>query len=320
MGLLTGQTIVQGDFVSTSSGAGDSGKVAKLNASGKIINDFLLPNAQYISTAGESIAAGNAVFVADGTEVFGIQASGTEGGSSAQEGLSVGGYALSQSFTVPTWANKITVVSPTTLHKTGSPSGTIFFEIYATSSHKPTGAALASVSQALSSTAPSSITFNLTVTGGTEYAFVIRMTGETVTPTDQFYPDYADTGVTAVGYYTRSTNGGSTWGSAIQTTQITSIFNFTGTIAGRVYLASANSNKYSAQYYNNFMGFAQASVSAAASVHVAVTGVDQNQTSLTVGSIYYLSNTLGSIGTSAGAQSRKAGVALSATEILMRIV
>ena len=41
MGLNTGETVVQGDFVTTSAGAGDSGKVPKLNASGKLENSFV---------------------------------------------------------------------------------------------------------------------------------------------------------------------------------------------------------------------------------------------------------------------------------------
>ena len=41
MGLLTGQTVVQGDFVTTSAGAGDSGKVPKLNASGLLDTSFI---------------------------------------------------------------------------------------------------------------------------------------------------------------------------------------------------------------------------------------------------------------------------------------
>jgi len=42
MGLLTGQTVAQGDFVSTSAGAGDSGKAPKLNGSG-VLSDTFIP-------------------------------------------------------------------------------------------------------------------------------------------------------------------------------------------------------------------------------------------------------------------------------------
>jgi hypothetical protein len=41
MGLLTGQTVEEGDFITTSSGAGDEGKVPKLNASGVLDNSFI---------------------------------------------------------------------------------------------------------------------------------------------------------------------------------------------------------------------------------------------------------------------------------------
>jgi hypothetical protein len=40
MGLLTGQTVEEGDFISTSAGASDSGKVPKLNVIGQLDNTF----------------------------------------------------------------------------------------------------------------------------------------------------------------------------------------------------------------------------------------------------------------------------------------
>lgn len=71
-------------------------------------------------------------------------------------------------------------------------------------------------------------------------------------------------------------------------------------------------------YANNFIGFADNSVATSSSCIVNVTGIDNNQTSLTPGTTYYLSNTSGAISTSAGTVSRKIGLSLSATEILIK--
>ena len=66
-----------------------------------------------------------------------------------------------------------------------------------------------------------------------------------------------------------------------------------------------------------FVGFASANASAGANVDVLHTGVVGGFTGLTAGSIYYLTNTDGQIGTTAGTNSKKIGVAISSTEILV---
>lgn len=69
-------------------------------------------------------------------------------------------------------------------------------------------------------------------------------------------------------------------------------------------LASAN---------NSFVGFANASAVAAASVSVTTQGVATGLSGLTVGKQYYLSDTSGSVATTAGTTTRKVGIAISAT-------
>ena len=56
MGLLTGQAIGQGDFITTSAGAGDSGKVPKLNASGVLDRTFISGTMTFQSTAGTTLS------------------------------------------------------------------------------------------------------------------------------------------------------------------------------------------------------------------------------------------------------------------------
>ena len=66
---------------------------------------------------------------------------------------------------------------------------------------------------------------------------------------------------------------------------------------------------------NSFIGFANASASAAAQVDVCLGGTDANQSSLVIGSHYYLGDTAASLSTSAGTVTRKVGTAISATTI-----
>lgn len=66
-----------------------------------------------------------------------------------------------------------------------------------------------------------------------------------------------------------------------------------------------------------FAGISQSTVSAGQTMTGIVAGIDANQSGLTIGAQYYLGNTPGTFSTSAGSVSRKAGIALSATSILI---
>ena len=72
--IASGQTILASDYVSTSAGAGDSGKVPKLNASGVLDSSFIsaqTPLERLVSsfTADEAISAKKAVYLSDGSGV-----------------------------------------------------------------------------------------------------------------------------------------------------------------------------------------------------------------------------------------------------------
>lgn len=64
-----------------------------------------------------------------------------------------------------------------------------------------------------------------------------------------------------------------------------------------------------------FIGFFQSSVSSGASVSIATSGVDGNQSGLIPATQYYLNDTRGTIGTSAGTVTRKVGISVAATQI-----
>jgi hypothetical protein len=66
-----------------------------------------------------------------------------------------------------------------------------------------------------------------------------------------------------------------------------------------------------------FVGFASEAADLDDPVVVTVNGVEANQSGLTPGAIYYVSDTEGDIGSSAGSTSQKVGKALSATQLLI---
>lgn len=90
-------------------------------------------------------------------------------------------------------------------------------------------------------------------------------------------------------------------------------------IAGKAYKTVAATNYYSGNGLTaNFIGFAKSSVSAAANIGIKTTASMSGFSGLTPGTTYYLSNTAGAISTTAGTTSKKIGLALSATELLIK--
>jgi hypothetical protein len=63
MGLLNGEAIGEGDFITTSAGAGDSGKAPKLNASGKLDPSFFTIETTAGATHSLTTVAGQRVIV-----------------------------------------------------------------------------------------------------------------------------------------------------------------------------------------------------------------------------------------------------------------
>ena len=70
--------------------------------------------------------------------------------------------------------------------------------------------------------------------------------------------------------------------------------------------------------FTNFIGFVNTTVAAGTSVVVTLGNIANTLSGLTVNSTYYLSDTAGAISTSAGTNSKKVGMAISATEILIK--
>lgn len=68
---------------------------------------------------------------------------------------------------------------------------------------------------------------------------------------------------------------------------------------------------------NSYVGISQTTATVTQTITGLLGGVDLNQTGLTIGTQYYLNDTSGTFGTGAGTVTRKAGIATSATSILI---
>ena len=115
------------------------------------------------------------------------------------------------------------------------------------------------------------------------------------------------------GSYIYSSDGGSTW-----TSDSNKDFKFvvTGeTEEGYIYKSNSTIDNFLS---NNFIGFAYENITSTNSGLVTLSGLSNNHTGLTTGTTYYLSNTAGAISTSPGSVSRKVGLSISATEILIK--
>lgn len=77
-------------------------------------------------------------------------------------------------------------------------------------------------------------------------------------------------------------------------------------------------NSANNKLYEGFIGFADETITAGNDILIRDYGIDNNQSGLVAGSEYFLSDTPGEISLSAGTNSKKIGIAISATEIKIK--
>lgn len=87
--------------------------------------------------------------------------------------------------------------------------------------------------------------------------------------------------------------------------------------AGRVYRTSADDNAHQGSYYKNFIGFVTATVTSGNPAIIQMNGVVTTFSGLTVGKIYFMSDTLGAIATTQGTRNKKVGISASATQLVI---
>lgn len=263
----------------------------------KIINTF---------TAQENISAGDAVCIGDGTTID------TEPYT---------GVGSSTTITTTDWiAQQYTsIIGSVTLTRViiamaASVNGnySITLSVRANSAGAPTGSDLVSKTQTCAlTTSQVSVNFDfssaMTTASQTSYHIVVRRAASEGNTVSVGRDNNASQGTNT------SANSGSSWSAAnggirLEVTE-------TDSVSGQVSKTSASSTHARA---NNFIGFAFETKTAGQSIRIALSLIATGLSSLTPGSTYYLSNTLGAIATSAGTATRKIGVALSSTSLLIK--
>lgn len=148
------------------------------------------------------------------------------------------------------------------------------------------------------------------VSPSTSYAIVIGNTEANTYPTiaqDATAPAYS--GGTSV----ISADGGSSWATEAKDCLFTVKEAYTE--SGKVYEANASSDD---EFFRNFIGFLAETGSAGETKNIIFGGVIEGLSGLVVGDTYYLSNTSGAISNSPGSQSKKIGIAIDTTKLLIK--
>jgi hypothetical protein len=262
----------------------------------------------YSGTAGGTISAGDAVFVLNDLEIRDV-AQDTNNAVTYDTNPITKWFA--QTFTTDYWANQVVAVRWTLLDAGG---GTCTASIRNTSAGLPTGADIESKTATTPALAAGAqgywVTFStpVSVEPNTVYAAVARCTG---TGAKAYY---ANTNPYAGGQYITSADSGSSW-TATAGNDFEFAANASSTL-GVIFPTIANGAIASS--YNNFIGFASNAATKGSTVNVVTTGAVSGLSGLTIGKTYYLGNATGTISVTAGTNSRKVGVSVSTTQLVVK--
>ena len=262
--------------------------------------------------AGKAITAGNALVYSNGTF-----SDVTTGNNTTQPNISSANDWWSQSFTVSSPQEGVLV--PQIALWDGGAGGTqtlrIVVSIRADSAGQPTGAdigGITSTTDVVIDGNPAIYNLNpfsspVPVTSGVTYHMVFRCTTST-----NYANSYWSRANTAGQGTNTSSNGGANW--VASNGKVWCTLRTVITTAGRVYPANATNNDV---FANNFIGVAETTVSQGANVDVTTGGRCTSVTGLS-GDTQYIGNTDGLIQNSAGANARKIGIAMGATELFIK--
>lgn len=291
-------------IIATSAGAADTGKVPKVNASGVLDTTFIQPFWVKSFTAGEDIAAKDAVYMSSGESVT-TEISATTGDSVICEGASWAG----QTFITAADTYYVTGITFRTASSSGEYLTTVTASIRATSGGLPTGADIGSItgtnSQAKSNNTEYSITFSspVPVSPSTTYAVVLRNPASG----NNGYLMCSASSSYANGTLVTSGDSGANWSTATKDLYLDVV---------EVRIASGQIGKAvdnGTTRETGFIGFAESAISRTASGNVIIGGY---VTGVTTGSgaVVTLSDTPGAITTG---NTKKIGIGISATELII---
>lgn len=267
-------------------------------------------------TFGESIAAGQAVYLGHERPVMSLEVNASDDAT-----IQVyGDRWYAQTFKTSSRAKFITGIWLKGRHYS-SVSGNITLSIRAVdANNKPTGADLVSKDIAASSW-PANISnvwmffeFStpLAVSANTQYAIVLRAPGGSSSYYIRWYQHNSN--IYSDGYSSFSSNGGVTWETANVNDHAFRVYEIVDE-KGKVYTTYANGLANTTVH--DFIGIAKESGTADQSKAVQVAGIVSGLSGLVAGTDYYLVNSAGAISATKGSVIKKIGTAVSATQLLL---
>ena len=261
-------------------------------------------------TAGESITAGQAIAIGDGTTtqstVFAYSNQGPE--------MTTTGWQA-HNFTTPSTVAELTgyVINYNCNNGSNAVIATIYLET--DSSGSPSGTILHTYTDSFSCNGSQqyqrtlSLPTPLSINASTKYWIVTTSNQSTGT-----YKLFSGRAAAATNGDKVSTNGGSTWGAAAQ--DLSYIAVYSTNVLGAVYKASAAAADF--RRYG-FAGIAATTASQGQSITIDIGGISTATTTGTVGGHYYLSDTQGALTTAAGTGAIKVGIGLGSAGFLLRL-
>lgn len=292
---------------------GTSGQVLSTNGAGAFSWSSLTSGLISTSmTAGSALSTGDVVFLATTTMATTTIAAEVDQGSANGIGVASGdSEKLAQSFQQAGMFNVLRLF----LVKAGSPTDNITCGIQADSAGSPSGTFLASATIAASSVSATlgSVYFVLDdvvyLAAATTYYVVCQRSGAfdgaNIVNWERQPGDTYASG-SAIKYTTSWVTAGAGIDFSLSIGQAVTL--------GRMYKASATTNALSGDY----LGIAQSSVSAGASVSVDLLGISTANVGMTIGRNIYLSNTFGATSTSPGTISVLLGKAISSSKLYLK--
>ena len=311
------------DFRITESGAVTATSIT-LTTSGALLEGTVIVNAPLTVsfTAGEAITANDAVSISDGS-IYGDTLVNIAGNSNA---ITIGtgsdgtaeGQKLAQSFTV-TGARNIKAFQ-LSLKRVGS-AVNFTASIQGDSAGSPDGTPIQSVTFSSGDFGTGSFNTGIysfataaALSGSTTYWFVIERTGGGSDVANYILYNANNGGNPYANGLAKIYKYAATWDNAFgNTTSDIYLQLYESIVGGNVSRASALLNDGRTK---NFIGFAKSTVSSGSPVDVVIAGL-ASLTGLTIGNLYYLSDTFGAISTTPGTTTRKVGIATSSTKLLI---
>ena len=261
------------------------------------------------TTAQENITANDAVVIGLGTIATSVPYTNSTGHATIFLTNPTTTW-FSQSFTTSAYA--VSIAKITFYAQDNSTSSVITASIRTNSAGQPTGADISSITGTVTPNVAvatlQTLTFSspIPVSPNTTYHVIFRGNSTNVV----VY------GNNSAGQGTNSSaNSGSTWSASNGALELVTYE--IDTVSGQISRSTASVQARDRN--SNFIGFAISTTTAGQQVPYQQTGIMAGFSGLTPGLTYYLSNTTGAISTSPGTTSVRVGIAISATQLLIKL-